>query len=223
MRRYLFPVMTGILGVAILLSLGFWQLRRLDWKEGMLHQIQAKIDSPEMALPATYSPEMKYNPVRLSGRTTGTEILALSGSRDLGAGYQVISAFVTDDGRKVLLDRGFITQDDRHKPRPPVDLDVRGNLHWPDEKGSSTPEPNLEENIWFAREVPRMAAHLETEAVFIVASRVSGDAQGVMPMPVTIQGVPNKHLEYAGTWFLLALAWAGMTVGLIWRIRQRKF
>ena len=223
MRRYLFPVISGVLGVAILLSLGFWQLRRLEWKEAMLDQIQTHIDSPETQLPDAYRPEMKYSPVRLSGRTTGTEILALSGMRDLGAGYQVISGFVTDDGRRVLLDRGFIVQDDRHKPRPPVDLVVRGNLHWPDEKGPATPEPNLAENIWFAREVPRMAAQLGTEPLLVVASQVGGDAQGVIPMPVTIQGVPNRHLEYAGTWFLLALAWTGMTAGLIWRIRQRKF
>lgn len=223
MRRYLFPVISGILGVAILLSLGFWQLRRMGWKEGMLAEIQAHIDSPEIPLPAAYQPEMKYAPVRLSGRTTGTEILALSGMQDRGAGYQVISGFVTDDGRKLLLDRGFIAQDDRRAARPPVDLVVRGNLHWPDERGSATPEPNLAENIWFAREVPRMAAHLGTEPLLVVASDVAGDAQGITPMPVSVEGIPNRHLEYAGTWFMLAMAWAGMTVGLIWRIRQRKF
>lgn len=223
MRRYLFPVIIGILGCAILLSLGVWQVKRLAWKEAMLAEIQSRIDSQAKPLPPEYKPEMKYDPVTVKGRTTGEEILVLSGTKDLGGGYQVISSFTTGDGRRIMVDRGFIPQDDRHLPRPPVDLDIVGNLHWPDEKNSSTPEPNLQEGIWFAREVPRMAEVLKTEPLLVVASFVTGDAQGVMPIPIAIAGIPNNHLEYAATWFMLAVIWAGMTVALIWRIKQRKF
>lgn len=223
MRRYLFPVIIGILGCAILLSLGVWQVKRLAWKEAMLAEIQSRIDSPPRALPAAYASDMKYDPVEVSGRTTGQEILVLSGTKDLGGGYQVISGFVTDDGRHILVDRGFITQDDRHLPRPPVGLQIKGNLHWPEERNSSTPAPNLQEGIWFAREVPQMAELLKTEPLLVVASFVNGDAQGVLPIPIAIAGIPNSHLEYAATWFMLAVIWAGMTVALIWRIKQRKF
>ncbi|MDF3606510.1 SURF1 family protein [Paracoccus sp. DMF-8] len=223
MQRYLFPIITGILGCAILLSLGVWQVQRLGWKENMLAEIQARIDGAAITLPASYQPQMKYQPVEIAGRTTGQEILVLSGTRDLGGGYQVISGFETDDGRRIMVDRGFIQQDDRHKPRPATDLRITGNLHWPEEKSGSTPEPNLTEGIWFAREVPRMASQLGTEDMLVVAREVQGDDQGVMPIPISIQGVPNRHLEYAATWFMLAVIWAGMTVALIWRIRQRKF
>lgn len=223
MRRYLFPVLLGLTGCAILLSLGFWQLRRLDWKETMLAQIQSRIDAPPQPLPAAPDPSMKYRPVSVSGTTTGDEVLVLSGTRDLGGGYQVVSGFVTDDGRRIMVDRGFVAQDARHSPRPPVHLTVAGNLHWPQEKAGSTPEPNLSENIWFARDVPAMAAHLGTLPVLVVAARVGGDAQGVMPIPVAITGIPNNHLEYAVTWFMLAAVWGGMTIGLIWRIRQRHY
>ncbi len=223
MRRYIFPVISGLLGIAILLSLGFWQLRRLEWKEAMLSDIGARIHAVPAPLPATFEPDMKYDPVTVEGQTTGDEILILSGTRDLGGGYEVISSFETTDGRRILVERGFITQDDRHLPRPATTLKLVGNLHWPEEKSSSTPEPNLAENIWFAREVPRMAEHLGTEPMLVVAAEVQGDNQGVLPTPITIQGIPNSHLQYAVTWFMLAAVWAGMTVGLIWRIRQRKF
>lgn len=223
MRRYLFPVISGVLGVAILLSLGFWQVQRLGWKEGMLDEIEARITATPIPIPDAYRPEMKYQPVAVAGRTTGEEILVMSGMRDYGGGYQVISAFRTEDGRRILVDRGFITQDERRQPRPPVDLRITGNLHWPEEKNSSTPEPNLDEAIWFAREVPRMAQHLDTEPLLVIAAQVQGDAQGVLPVPISIQGIPNNHLQYAATWFMIAAVWAGMTVALIWRIRQRKF
>ena len=123
-----------------------------------------------------------------------------------------MSRFVTDDGRAILLDRGFVPQELRHVERPPARLTVRGNLHWPDEKGSATPKPNLDENIWFARDVPAMAQALDTEPVMVVASFVEGDAQGVEPIPLAVEGIPNNHLSYAIQWFLIAATWAGMTV-----------
>lgn len=223
MRRYLFPLILGILGCAILVGLGLWQLQRMGWKEAMLADIQARIDAPAVPLPAEIDPSMKYMPVEVQGNTTGDEIAILSGSREQGGGYQVVSGFVTDDGRRIMVDRGFVPQEARHAPRPPVRLQVQGNLHWPDEKGSATPAPNLAENIWFARDVPAMAEALGTEPILVVASNVRGEAQGVQPIPVAIEGIPNNHLSYAVQWFLIALAWAGMTVALIWRIRQQKY
>ncbi|SNT75144.1 SURF1 family protein [Paracoccus seriniphilus] len=223
MRRILFPAILGIVGCAILISLGMWQLRRLAWKEAMLEQIQAGIEAPAVPLPEKIDPSMKYMPVTVSGTTTGDEIDMLSGSKDQGGGYQIISRFVTDTGRAIMVDRGFVPQEMRHLQRGPTRLVVQGNLHWPAEVSSSTPKPNLDENIWFARDVPAMAEVLDTEPVLVVASFVEGDAQGVQPIPVAIDGIPNNHLSYAMQWFMIAAVWAGMTVALIWRIRQSKY
>ncbi|MDB6182753.1 SURF1 family protein [Paracoccus fistulariae] len=223
MTRYLFPLIIGILGCGILINLGFWQLQRLDEKEGALAQIQSGIDAAAVPLPDQIDPSMKYLPVTVSGTTTGDEIDILSGTKERGGGYQVVSRFITDDGRAILIDRGFIPQELRHVKRPPTRLQIEGNLHWPDEKGSATPEPNLDENIWFARDVPAMAKALNTEPVLVVASFVRGDVQEVEPIPVAVEGIPNNHLSYAVQWFMIAAAWAGMTVALIWRIRQRTY
>lgn len=222
MTRYLFPLIIGILGCGILINLGFWQLQRLDEKEGALAQIQSGIDAAAVPLPDQIDPSMKYLPVTVSGTTTGDEIDILSGTKERGGGYQVVSRFITDDGRAILIDRGFIPQELRHVKRPPTRLQIEGNLHWPDEKGSATPEPNLDENIWFARDVPAMAKALNTEPVLVVASFVRGDVQDVEPIPVAVE-IPNNHLSYAVQWFMIAAAWAGMTVALIWRIRQRTY
>lgn len=223
MRRYLFPLILGIVGTAILVGLGVWQLQRLAWKEAMLDDIRAGIEAAPVPLPADLDPSMKYLPVTVSGETTGDEIDILSHSKDQGGGYQIVSGFVTDDGRRIMVDRGFVPQEARHAPRPPTRLEVIGNLHWPDEKGSATPDPNRAENIWFARDVPAMATELATDPVLVVASHVTGDAQGVGPIPVAIEGIPNNHLSYAVQWFMIAATWAGMTAYLIWRIRQRSY
>lgn len=224
MRRIVFPLILGFGGVALLLSLGFWQLRRLEWKETVLAAISAKIDATPQPIPlASADPaEFNYTAVALSGMTLGDEILVLTGQKGVGAGYEVITAFATRDGRRVLLDRGFVPEAARRVARPPTELQVTGNLQWPNEADSYTPAPDLAAGVWFARDVPAMAAHLHTEPLLVVAARVQGDAQGVDPVPITITGIPNDHLNYAITWFLLAAVWSGMTVFLLWRIRHRQ-
>ncbi|KFE35616.1 SURF1 family protein [Thioclava atlantica] len=224
MTRYIFPLALGLLGCAVLISLGLWQMQRLQWKEAMLAEISAKIAGDPQALPPEGSDTLplKYQPVQVRGRTTGQEILVLSGQKGVGAGYRVIDAFETDDGRRILLDRGFLPEAGKSDVRPPVPLAVTGNLHWPQETDSYTPAPDAKTGIWFARDVPAMAKALGTEAVLVVAAQVSGAAQGITPEPITITGIPNDHLQYAITWFLLAIVWAGMTIFLLWRIRRQQ-
>ena len=91
-------------------------------------------------------------------------------------------------------------------------LTVNGNLDWPYEADRFTPGPDQGRRLWFARDVPSMAAALGAEPILIVARDVAGDAQGIVPVPVSTSGIPNNHREYAVTWFSLAAVWAGMTL-----------
>lgn len=232
MRRYVFPLCLGLIGCAILLSLGVWQIRRLGEKEAYLAAITARIGGAAGPIPDTASlttalsdkaamTKLRYRPVAVSGTTTGDELLVLTGQPGTGGGYEIIAALVTDDGRRLLLDRGFVREGTEKAARPPVRLTGTGNLDWPAETDRFTPVPDPTRNIWFARDVASMAAALKTEPAMIVARDLSGDIQGIAPEPVGTDGIPNNHLNYAITWFSLAAAWAGMTVYLLWRIRQK--
>lgn len=220
MRRYLFPLILGLAGCAILIALGQWQLRRLDWKTALLAEIDSRIAAPAGPLPQDAGAGAKYTPVRITGQTVGQELFVPSGEKGIGAGYEVITAFVTAEGRHILLDRGYIPEDAQTVPRPPVTLTVTGNLHWPEETDSYTPPPDAGRHIWFARDAVAMAAALGTEAAMVVAKTVEGDAQGITPVPISATGIPNDHLNYAITWFSMAAVWAGMTAFLLWRIRR---
>lgn len=124
-----------------------------------------------------------------------------------------------EDGRRILLDRGFVPIDEKETPRHLGAITVEGALQWPREHDSFTAEPDLETNIWFARDVPRMAEALGTEPVLLV-TRASDDPGQPLPLPVSVN-IRNNHLEYAITWFSLALVWAVMTVFLLSRIKRR--
>ncbi|MFO1203465.1 MAG: SURF1 family protein [Tabrizicola sp.] len=221
MRRYAFPVLMGIVGVAVLMSLGFWQLRRMEEKRVYLDEIEARISNAPVPLPA--KPEEgrdKFQAVFAEGTFTGEYLEVLAGQKGASPGVMVIEAFALPDGRRIMVQRGFIEEEARATPRPPHDAKVEGNLHWPQDTNAFTPPPDEKTGLWFARDVPAMAAKLHTEPTLIVASRPTGD--GIAPMPVDTSGIPNDHWGYAIQWFLLAATWAGMTLFLLWRIRTRK-
>lgn len=219
-RRMIIPLLIGLLGGAILMSLGIWQLNRLAWKEAVLAEIDARIADAPVALPATPDPQAdRYLPVTVTGRFTGEQIDVLVSRKQIGPGIRVIEAFETQDGRRILIDRGFVPQDARSAPRLSGPATVEGNLHWPDEVDGFTPVPDATTGLWFARDVPAMAAAMNTEPTFIVARRPTGGE--IEPMPVDSSGIPNDHMNYAITWFSLAAVWLGMTAYLLWRIRQR--
>lgn len=219
-RRMIVPLLIGLLGGAILIALGLWQMQRLAWKEGVLAQIDARIADAPVALPATPDPQAdRYLPVTATGRFTGEHLDVLVSRKQIGPGLRVVEVLETQEGRRVLVDRGFVPQDDRAAPRLSGPATVEGNLHWPEEVDSFTPPPDTTTGLWFARDVPAMAAALNTEPLLIVARAPTGGA--IEPMPVDSSGIPNDHLNYAITWFSLAAVWLGMTAYLLWRIRQR--
>lgn len=225
MRRNLFPLILGLGGIAILMSLGFWQLRRLEWKEALLAEITAKIAAAPVSIDSLATPDPAtdmYRPVTIAGSTTGPELLVLSGRKGEGAGYEVIAAYESSAGRRILLDRGFVAEEAKTAARPATAITGTGNLLWPNETDSYTPPPDAKTGLWFARDVAAMAKALGTEPVMVVLAAATGDAQGISPTPVDTSAVVNNHRDYAITWFSLAVVWAGMTGFLLWRIRQRQ-
>jgi surfeit locus 1 family protein len=221
LRRLIFPIVLGFGGIAILLSLGNWQVARMQWKNALLADINTRLVGDAVPVPAApNAKDDKYRPVIATGHFTGEALQVISGMKDIGAGVQVLAVLATADGRRLLVDRGFLPDQDKGKALPPRDTTVTGNLHWPDETTSSTPPPDAKTGLWFARDVPAMAAQLGTEAVLIVARSDTGD--GIIPRPVDTSTIPNDHWGYAITWFLLAAVWGLMTAALIWRITTRK-
>ncbi len=217
MRRFLFLLIFGLAGLAVLVSLGVWQVQRLAWKQGVLSEIESRISADPVALPQQPSEGAdKYLPVVVEGELEPGEIHVLVSVKQVGAGYRIIQSFSTQ-GRTILVDRGFVPTTAKQTDRLTGPMQITGNLHWPDEIDSYTPEADIDANIWFARDVPNLAAALGAEPVLLIAR--SQTDPGITPLPVSTTGIPNDHLQYAITWFGLALVWAAMTGYFLWRSR----
>ena len=221
MRRFWFIVFIGFAGTACLLYLGKWQIDRLYWKVDVLKKIDQKIAAAPVLLPAEPSESVhKYLSVEISGQFLQESIRVLASKKRYGAGYRIIHVFRTN-GRRLLVDLGFVGLETDYDIDLSSDISLVGNLHWPDEVDNFTPEPDLENNIWFARDVERVASALQTEPILIILKDSTLKDKNIKPMPIDTTHIPNDHLQYAITWFSLAIIWALMSCLFIWTTRQK--
>lgn len=225
---------TGALGVLVLLALCLWQVRRLEWKEGVIAVLEARLAAEPAPLPAVFDPErQEFSRVRLAGRFDGApgahgfaDAPLLASLRPHGPGYRVIQPFETAEGRRVLVDRGFVPLAEKNEggaaarptPAPEGEISLVGALRWPEE-GDDGPDFGARDNVWTERDIAEMAGLFAAEPVLIVAETSTALGPWPVPQPIAAIDVPNNHLGYALTWGGLALVWAAMTGFLALRRR----
>ena len=222
LRKIIFPLLLGIAGCAVLIGLGIWQIQRLDWKEGVLADIDARLAADPRPLAADMTEAAdEYTRVTLSGTPTGRELHVLTSGTAAGTGYLVIAEVQSDIG-PVLVDLGLLPIDQKDATPLTAPMEITGTLLWPDDRNSSTPDPDMAANIWFARDVAQMADALGTLPLLVVATEATPADPRLTPLPIATANIKNDHLEYAITWFLLALVWAVMSLYLIRRTLRPK-
>ncbi|MGP9788610.1 SURF1 family protein [Roseinatronobacter sp. NSM] len=224
LKQILIPAIFGLIGTAILVNLGLWQLSRAEEKAALIAEMETRIFLPPVPLPDAPDPEQdRYLPVEVSGRFVQDHSFALAAQRAQGPGFHLISVLETDRGRRVMVDRGFLPE----AARPGLvvesaDVELAGNLHWPRDANAYTPDYDAGRNLFFARDVGQMAALLNAEEMLVVLRRTSEPMPPATPVPVYEVRLPDNHLGYAVQWFLMAIAWLGMTVFFLWRITRQR-
>ena len=230
-RRAGFPIgltLASGIAIALLIGLGVWQLQRLKWKEDLLAHVAAlqtaqAADIGPVLDAAAAGHGVDYTRVKATCPGAATApFLELYGLRQGQAGVRLISACAVGGARyrSVLIDRGFIP--DTVAARPKVDpastapLIVTGILRAPD-KPSVFAAPNRPGH-WFTRDMAAMARALQAPApapVFLFAETATNpEFPGLVPAPLPTD-IPNRHLEYALTWFGLAAALAGVYAAML--------
>lgn len=224
-----------VIALAILLGLGAWQLQRLKWKEGLLAHVAELKSAPARPLEPTLDAladgrNVDFTRVRVTcPGLARASYLELYGLKDGQAGSRLISACAVASRayRTVLVDRGFVR--DVISARPPTDptdhapVEVTGVLRTPDAASFMTPQNQVGANRWFSRDVGAMAQALnapQPAPVFLFAETSSNpEWRALEPAPLPSE-IPNRHLEYALTWFGLAAALAGVYAAVLARRRK---
>ena len=226
--------------LAVLVALGTWQLERRAWKEGLIAELDAKLSAKPADLPA------RERWQRLDAATDefrrvafpaeflpGEEALVYSSGSLLrpdatGPGYWVFSPARLTGGSLIVVNRGFVPEG-RQDPKaraqgqPSGVVDIVGAMRWPEQRGQFTPKDEPEKNLWFARDPAAMAAAKKwgTVAPFYVDQEAPPAAGGLPKVGPLKAGLPNSHLQYAVTWYGLALVILIASL-FFWRARRRE-
>lgn len=204
--------------LSILIGLGVWQLQRLAWKEEVIAKLeQTRAIAPtDMVALLDEGLELETRPdwraVKLSDCEINYDYLIyMHGINNAEAGYHVMTPCRAGRGH-VLLELGFAV--DRLKPFTPFSLKPVGRLRAYDKPNGFVPKNNLAKNEWYWRSASeisqKLGLTLRTDYFVVVdlqLSRKIGDnnaLDSLIQSPITAE-ISNHHLEYALTWFALAL------------------
>lgn len=212
----------ALAGFAMLVALGAWQLQRLAWKEGLIARVEARVHADPVGLDeamqrANSDGDIEYLRIRARGHFLNGKERHLYTVVEGRPGWRVITPLETTGGAIVMVDRGFVPEGLKDAPRRSEGLiedetTVTGLARAPGKANAFTPESDLERNRWFWRDLDGMAVSVLTTdqrerlVPFFVEAEASGVPGGWPKGGVTRIDFPNRHLEYAVTWFGLALA-----------------
>lgn len=249
----LWPTLWALPALAVLFGLGTWQMNRKAWKDGLQTQISARAARQPIPLgqalgqlTATYAredeqPVGEYSRLRAVGRFDhAQERYLFAPHPQLGPGYHVYTPLILgghECTRFVVVNRGFVPEALKapaaRRPRELVSApegdEVVGLLRFPEKPGSFTPANDVGRNIWFWRDLQGMAKSMELSPkgcplhFFIDAGAEPANPGGWPRGGTTNLKLPNRHLEYALTWYGLAATLVGVYIAFaVGRLRTRE-
>lgn len=211
-RRIAGPGIATALMLVILLGLGTWQVQRLAWKRGILAQISVAEQAPAVPLAGDPPPftKLAVTGELLPDRAAmyGSEVRDTPTGPQLGA--QLIEPLMREKGDPVLVELGWVPS---NRPAPlqarPGEITVQGYARPAEKPGWFTPADDPVTRRFYAPDPAAIGASMGLPHVapfLLVAIDPQPPVPGRFPQPATtLPRPPNNHLEYAITWYGLAL------------------
>jgi surfeit locus 1 family protein len=237
-RRRL-PVFTGIAvlaALAILISLGTWQVERLHWKEGLLADIAARRAAAPVPLAdiealAAKGGDIEYRTVTATGRYVNNKERHFFATWRGQTGYYIYTPLQLADGRYLFVNRGFVPFENKEP-----EMRMQGQLtdqqtvtglaraRLPAKPSWLVPDNDVAKNIFYWKDLDVMASSVDLDKASVVPFFVDADSTpnpaGLPIGGVTQVDLPNDHLQYAFTWYGLAAVLV-VVVAISW-FRPRK-
>nr|WP_210303989.1 SURF1 family protein [Rhizobium esperanzae] len=223
MPRRRLPVATGILvliALAILISLGTWQVERLHWKEGLLadiaaRQVAAPVPLAEIEAMAASGGDIEYRKVTATGRYINNKERHFFATWRGQTGFYVYTPLELADGRTLLVNRGFVPYENKEP-----EMRMQGQLtdqqtvtglarsKLPGKPSWVVPDNDVAKNIFYWKDLDVMAESVGLDKARVIPFFVDADSTpnpaGLPIGGVTQVDLPNDHLQYAFTWYGLA-------------------
>ena len=188
----------------MLLSLGSWQLYRLNWKLNLLSEIENSLKND----PVEFSKVDKKNYLRIktSGIVDFNKQIYLYNLNESGKpGFEVINPIIINN-ENYLINRGWIPFDKKDKPEVNLinESNIIGTLKLQHKASTFKPDNDINKNYWFT---------LNREDIFKYTGKkfsdyiiyLNGDYKLPKPKVITAN-ISNNHKKYAITWFSMAIS-----------------
>jgi len=188
----------------VLLSLGSWQLYRLNWKLDLISEIEnsLKINPVELSK----SNNKNYLRIKTSGTIDFDKQIYLYNLNNSGKpGFEVINPILIGN-ENYLINRGWIPFNKKDKAE--INLintnHIIGTLKKQSKANSFKPENDIEKNYWFTLDRDDIFSYTGKKfSKYIIY--INGDYKTPEPKVITAN-VSNNHKKYAITWFSMAIS-----------------
>lgn len=237
-RRFAVIAFAVVAALAILVGLGTWQMQRHAWKGDLLSRIDASIEAEPVAVdllfeaPGVVRDDAAFTRVAATGRFDhARELYLFGGAPGEPPGYRVVTPLIRDGAPPVLVIRGSVPEarrDPATRPEGQVrgEVTVTGLARVPDEPRWFTPRNAVEANLWFSLDPQAMAqaAGVPDALPLLIeadATPVAGGVPRGRDAAYLRDTIPNRHVEYALTWYGLAVVLIVMCFVFAWRARRQ--
>ena len=230
LRPILWPTLMSLPILLLALGLGAWQMERREWKRDILDRGAANLAAAPVTLEELLNDDPlahEYGKAKLHGHfLNDREFFLAARSRNDEVGLQLVTPVRDEAGRIVLFDRGWMPSN-RRDPASRVasrldgPVDLVGVVRRSQKKPYFVPDNDPAKDFWFTVDVPLMrklaggAPDAKLDAFFLEADAAPNPG-GVPIGGQTHLDIPNDHLQYAITWFLIALALVGVYLAYHW-------
>lgn len=204
----------------ILVSLGTWQVERLQWKEALITKMEAMRHAAPISLHAlSQMPkpdlEAEYRPLTVRGRFDHAGEQYFYATHDGQVGYHVYTPLIMAEGRVLFVNRGFVPEDrkdaaKRAEGQIAGEVDITGlyRRELAEKPSWLVPENEPQKRLYFWKDLAAMAkaANVPEGRLehFFLDADATPNPGGWPKGGVTQVELPNNHLSYAVTWYGLA-------------------
>ncbi|WP_370931400.1 SURF1 family protein [Bartonella sp. DGB1] len=197
--------------------LGIWQWQRLHWKENLITKVEQRVNSNYIIPPditkwdkITFE-EYEYTPLKMNGVYLNDKEILVNSVAESGAGYWLMTPFVTENNMIIFVNRGFVPMDKKRQETRSEGLisgvtQVKGLLRMSEKDGRFIIKNKPESDIWYNRNLKQMADKLDLQLVapYFLDAEYQNFPDNIPQGGLTVISFPNNHLSYMLTWFLLA-------------------
>ncbi len=205
--------------------LGYWQLQRLQWKNDLISSIELNFNSKIIDFPILNDADNKYEYMQthIEGKFMVKQSMFFFRSNLRGeSGYEIVVPFKTTLSKDVYVIIGWIPFDKKDE----IDLrfindealtKIEGSLIYSKKRKPLIPDNDISSNVWYLMNTEEMdiVNKLNTSNYLLKITDKNYFPQILIEFEPT--NITNNHLQYAGTWFLLALVNTIMYIYFIYR------